>query len=453
MKKLFWLVLVCVMTWPVVASAGYTLRINIDTFDTIIVPRGNGMKKPIAPYSGTYPSRDHFGQFIIVQNTGSNLTYLMRAIDTTASTNQFWEIVNTDATAPCVNAQWCLRVTFNGVFPGFSQDGFCCDLDWKIPAAAYKTWASQQAWYRSHGKIATNQLAHVESCATNAYTYFNSTLKPVITAFGNLGSKRVGCFITQYRTNLFDVNYPNYTCSTLANCKAWWQSLKDTGNGFALPYINAGVWDSIEPNYNAANTCKDAGGNPVSYGATSMRLIDPKLSTWPQTLYDAWAANTATDGSLSEGIYLDYGTAAANTCYYSGVADQTAWITGIKAVLAKFTNQIIMAEGVSEPYIPYVDINYLYPPLTDDPTMIGLYGYIYGGIPGYHIVGVDTANEETPLSCYGRNYRARTEFNHSATLYSSGFACDLLLAKEDFLLRQNYFWNDTVQCENRTVRY
>lgn len=153
-----------------------------------------------------------------------------------------------------------------------------------------------------------------------------------------------GCFLTQYRADAFDVDYPDYSSSAGANIPAWLQSIKDD-NAIAFPYINGALVDEYEdagdsspnPEYNAAETCLDSGGNPTQYSTTSMRYIDPLLSSWPTLLRTAFNALQATDGSTADGVYLDVLAATSPpVCYYGGVASHTAWIEGAKAVFAAF---------------------------------------------------------------------------------------------------------------------
>lgn len=435
------------------ADAGVT-RVNVNAYDTMVLPEINGTQESIGAHSQTYPSRDQFGQFAIFINTTADTMLMVRATDTDPVYSQDWEIVSNDSTAPCVNAEWCLKITFRSPSdPAVVQTTYTGTEDWRDAADEYKAWVSQQSWYRGHGKIATGQLAYIENCATNAYTYYQSNIQPTTTAFGLLGSKRVGCFMTQYRTSAFDVNYPSYTCSGVANCAAWLQNLKNSVNGFGLPYINGALWDTTHGSYSSSNMCQDSNGSPTVYSG-NLRYVDPLLSTWPQTLYDAFAALQATDTSLSEGVYIDVSATVFKTCYYGGgpwVANYAAWITGTKAVLSKFTNQIVMAEGLAEIYLPYVDIAYLSTPNTNASTAIGLFGYIYGDAPGAHIVGYSGSSLS---SCTAPAHRARATFSHDAVMFSSGFTCDFLLAKSQHALdlKRYYYGAGTVPAATRSAR-
>lgn len=408
------------------ADAGIT-RVNVNAYTTMVVPSVNGKSLPIAARAELYPSRDQFGQFMIFVDADSML--MVHAKDTAPTYIQNWEVVSNDSTAPCVNTEWCLRITFYSPSdPTVEQTTYSASTDWRVPAAVYKAWVQQQSWYRGHGKIAAGQLAYVENCATTHYTYYQSSIQPLTTAFGLLGNKRVGCFMTQYRTSAFDVNYPDYTCSVNANCAAWLQNVKNSGNGFTMPYFNGVLWDTTHETYSAANMCQDSNGSPTVYSG-NLRYIDPLLSTLPTMLRTSFDAIQATDASTSEGIYIDVGAAVAKVCYYGGgpwVADYTAWISGVKSILSQFNQEIVMVEGGGEVYIPYADLFYLAPPNTNDSTAIGLFGYLYKDAPGFHIVGYSGSSLK---SCTAPAYEAKATFGHSAVLFSSGFTCDLLLAK------------------------
>lgn len=129
----------------------------------------------------------------------------------------------------------------------------------------------------------------------------------------------------------------------------------------------------------------------------------------------------------------------------------TSGVTGTKAVLSKFTNQIVMAEGLAEIYLPYVDIAYLSTPNTNASTAIGLFGYIYGDAPGAHIVGYSGSSLS---SCTAPAHRARATFSHDAVMFSSGFTCDFLLAKPQHALdlKRYYYGAGTVPAATREVR-
>jgi len=425
---LFWLLLVC----AVPSYAGIT-RVNVQAYDTIIAPFGNGRSATMQAWDVSYPSRDQFGQFMIFKNTAGSSLLMVHAKDTNPEYLQRWEIITNDSTAPCVNTEACLRITFHSLSdPTVEQTTYTGTTDWRVPAAVYKTWALQQSWASAgHGKIATGQLAHVLNCATTHYTYYQSNIEATTTAFATLGAKRVGCFMTQYRTDAFDVDYPDYSCSGNANCAAWLQNLKNSVNGFGLPYINSALWDVNHATYSASNMCLDSGGSPTVYSG-DLRYVDPLLSSWATTLRTAFNALQATDTSTSEGVYLDVGVAAApQTCYYGGgpwVANYAAWIAGMKSVLSAFTDKIIMAEGLGEIYIPYVDIAYIYPPNLS--TALGIFGYIYGDVPSFHIVGYDgTGTNDAVQGCTRPPYDAHVTFRHSAILFASGFDCDYHLAR------------------------
>lgn len=440
--------LLCVM--PLAAEAGIT-RVNVNAYDTMVLPQINGIQTTISASSQVYPSRDQFGQFSIFINTTSSTMLLVRATDTAPTYSQDWEIISNDATAPCVDTEWCLKITFHSPSdPTVVQTTYTGTQDWQDAADDYKAWVIQQSWYRGHGKIATGQLAYIENCATTHYTYYQSNIQPLTTAFGLLGNKRVGCFMTQYRTSAFDVNYPNYTCSANANCAVWLQNVKNSGNGFTMPYFNGVLWDTTHASYNAANMCLDSQGSPTVY-AGNLRYVDPLLSTLPSMLVTSFNAIQATDTSTSEGIYIDVGAAVNKTCYYSGTPSYSAYIEGLKGVLSAFTNQIVMVEGGGEIYMPYTDIFYLAPASTNSSTAIGLFGYLYGDAPGFHIVGYSGSSLS---SCTAPAHRARATFGHDAVMFSSGFTCDFLLAKSQHALdlKRYYYGAGTVPAATRAVR-
>ena len=435
---------------PALVQAGIT-RVNVNAYDQMVLPQINGIKTTLAASSQVYPSREQFGQFSIFINTTSSTMLLVHAKDTNPLYSQDWEIVSNDSTSPCVNTEWCLKITFHSPSdPTVTQTTYSNSTDWKVPAATYKTWVREQSWYRGHGKIAAGQLAYIENCATTHYTYYQSSIQPLTTAFGLLGSKRVGCFMTQYRTSAFDVNYPDYTCSANANCAAWLQNVKNSGNGFTMPYFNGVLWDTTHVSYNAANMCLDSQGSPTVY-AGNLRYVDPLLATLPSMLLTSFNAIQATDTSTSEGIYIDVGAAVNKTCYYSGTPSYSAYIEGLKNVLSAFTAQIVMVEGGGEIYIPYTDIFYLAPASTNSSTAIGLFCYIYGDAPGFHIVGYSGSGL---TGCTAPAHRSRATFYHDAVLFSSGFNCDIMLAKAHHALdlKRYYYGAGTVPAATRAVR-
>jgi hypothetical protein len=409
-----------VLSWP--AEAG-TTRINVNAYDKMVVPEVNGQLITIGTKIRTYPARDWFAQLVIFINTNAASMLMVRATDPDAQYFQDWEIVNNDTTAPCINTEWCLRITFHSPSdPSVEQATYGGSTDWRVPATDYKSWAQSQTWYHAHGKLLTGELAHIVLGATNAYSYYVSTLRATTTTAMN--PKRVGVFMTQWRTDAFDVNYPNYVCSGTANCAAWFQDVNDTGYAFTLPYFNGILWDTTNGSYNAANMCLDSGGSPYVYSG-NLRWVDPLLSSWPQTLYDAFVLVQATDNSTSKGIYLDVLGAMTKVCYYTGTPNYAAVITGEKAIYTKFTDQIIMSEGTGEVFFPYIDIVYQAPANTDNnDTEVGLFGYLYGDVPDLHIVGLGTESSPSPERCLQYILRGITEFYHTASLFSSGFTCD-----------------------------
>lgn len=408
-------------------TQGGVYQKNVNVYDRVVVPRENGREVTMTNHRHSYPSRSQFGQFMIFINTVGNSVLLVHAKDSNPTAQQDWWLSNNHTIAPCMNRAWCMRVTFRGAAPDVDEVVFSGTTDWHVAAAYYKNWASKQSWYRGHGKITDGQLGHVILGSTNSYNYYNANLSPLISFFS---PKRVGVFMTQYRNDRFDVNYPNYTCSKGANCPVWLQSLKDSGNGFGLPYINGTLWDATHAKYNAREMCLDSKGNPVVYSASlpNLRYVDPTLSTWPQTLYDAFDALNATDGTNSEGVYIDVSAAGEpRPCYYNFVANYNVWIAGVKAVLQKFDNQIIMAEGLGEVYLPYVDIAYITGNSTGTTGSIGMFGFIYGDARGINIVGMTTDMEPSEQKLIDYQDRARNVFNHDAMLFSSGITNDIAL--------------------------
>lgn len=411
-------------------SAG-VYRKNVNTpWTQYVAPRQNGRLKTMSSSPEiftSWPSALMNMQMLVLIDVSGNSLLLIHAKQVDTVTMQDWALVNNHATAPCVNAQWCARITFRTAGPqSVDEVTFTGTTDWRVAAQYYKEWARQQSWYVSHGALAGQKFAHMMECGTNAYTYYQANLATIPAIFT---PGKVGCYMTQYRQSAFDVNYPDYACSAGANCAAWLQALKDTGNAIGFPYINGSLWDATHAGYSAANMCLDSGGSATVYSG-NLRYVDPKLATWPATLRSAFDALQATDGSRSGGVYLDVAFAAVpQSCHYTGTPDYAAWATGMKTMAAAFTDRVVMAEGVAEVYIPYVDIAYMYPPTTNTADAIGLYGFVYGDVPNFYIVGMEGNSTDTENDIYRYQYEARTKFYHKALLLEGGVNVEALFGR------------------------
>ena len=399
-------------------------KVGVEANEIFVHPRYNGVRKPFSAATNpiiftSYPGNTQWGQFVIMIDTDLNTVTLHHVKDTSPDYKQDWSLANNTATGSgCTSGQWCLRVRFyDPSVPTVDEVVFTGTTDWRPAAQYYKDWAVGRTWYASHNKLAGRSLGFVIEAATTAFTYWDANLDTIPEQFG---SRAVGVFMTQYRTDAFDVDYPDYTCSGAANCPAWFQSIKNIPNAFGLPYINGALWDTTNTGYLLSNMCLDSGGAATVYSG-NLRLVDPLLSSWTTTLRTAFNALQATDGSTSAGVYIDVAFAhPAATCHYSSVADYDAWITGMKAVGAAFDDKIIMTESPGEIYLPYIDIAYMFPTSSVDDSSIGLFSFIYGDVPNLYIVGTDGNSTDSDSTVYRRQYQARNILGHDAGLLEGG---------------------------------
>lgn len=392
-----------------IAGSPPVYRANINAYERMIKPRYNGQLTAIATSTPFYPSILHWAQFIVFVDDTSGALRMFHGKNPNPVAQEEWWVASTVITAPCVNTEWCFQLRYRGSAVELNQVDFPGTVDWRVAAKYYKDWAQNQTWYRSHGKLAGTKLQYMQTAATNTYTYYDSEMDMMQNSFS---TGRVGVFMTQYRADAFDVDYPDYTCLAGANCAAWLQNIKTDG-AIAFPYINGSLWDTTHATYSAANMCLDSGGAATIYGG-NLRYVDPLLSSFPTTLRTAFNAIQATDTSTSEGVYIDV-AAAVNppVCYYASVANYAAWLTGVKASLAAFDDKIVAAEGVAEIYLPYVDIAYVFP--VENPyktsTVIGMYTAVYGAIPNLYVGGWDAGSSDSARA---------TELNKAVTATSLG---------------------------------
>ena len=424
----------CTVTSETVS--GGVSHFNANAFERYAQPLYDGKEDVLEVGGGTakifneYPGAAQWGQLTIFEDLDATSITMIHVLDTNPTYSQSWALASNITTSPCVNTQWCLRVTQHNPSPvGVDKIVITGTTNWKVAAQYYKDWASQQSWYHSHGALAGIALGRVINCSTTTYSYYDTNLDGIPAMFA---PKQVGCLMTQYRTSTFDVNYPDYTCSGGANCPAWLQSLKNT-TSIGLPYFNMALWDTTHSGYNAANMCLDSGGSPTVYGG-NLRYVDPLLSSWTTTLRTAFDALQATDTSTSRGVYLDVGTATdSQVCYYSGTPSYTAWITGMKNVAAAFTDKIVMFEAGGEQFIPYADIFYLYAvgttASTTLPTTIGLWGFIYGSIPNLYLVGMEGGPGDRESDYYRLQYQGRNVFYRGAMFSTAGAENEVLWAQ------------------------
>lgn len=411
---------------------GDTQYFQIHGTTHLYLPQNNGARVAIGASALTdyYPSRSQWGQFVILDD-GTDLR-MIRATESNVTASQYWLVVKnvSGSTAPCVDNQWCLEITFyEDADPTVVDTTYSNEQNWRVPAADYKAWAQQQSWYASHGKLAGVDLGFIATLATNSYSFWGTTTKDLISDFPG---QTIGVFWTGYRTNSFDDMYPDYECVAGANCTATLDDISAV-SGIAFPYINGALWDDQEAGYSAANMCLDNVGTPYAYTSpTDLKYVDPLLSTWPTTLRSEFDAITDTSGNTSGGVYLDVMTSQMqNVCHYSGTPDYTAWITGARALLTAFDDKIVMVEGAGEIFLPYIDIIYAHSG-TDTSTRIPMLSYIYGDV--VTLVGWHTASTDNHATLRTDTIEAFDTFGIDAMLYFGGRLNDALVLQSGSLL-------------------
>lgn len=351
-----------------VSGAGYD--IDVSAYTNVYTPRGHGQYRSAVsnPFTRYYPSRDWSMQFCHFVNASAGL--YIQTMDATPG-QTVWTLTSGGV----------LQIRPRGTIPDILV--LYMDTDWRSSCKQYRTWALQQSWAAG---TKTGMSDHrVFYTSVNPSLATEATASP---AFTNNFGGTTGCWITNWRSDAFDVDYPDYTPNSLPDLKSLLQALKTAGcNGY--PYMNGLLFDQ---NYSdsallTAVALLDSGLNRVPYNTQTLPNLFyacPYSATWQSTLTAARDALVDNDGVKSAGIYLDV-LAGANplVCYATthghAAGDTDSWVTGIKAIINAMAGNVII-EANAEPYLNIVEgmLMHLYTDASSVDAVVPMWNSVYG---------------------------------------------------------------------------
>lgn len=384
------------------------LEIDITDYDRVLVPRGHGKIIDLSEPFGVpnrYPSHNQGMQFMLFFDQGANTGLYVQTTDPQASVTD-WDIVT-------VGTRRKLRITFYKTpEPDVVQDRI--DIDpakpWLAAAEQYKAWAFQQFW----AKRKISKFDSVKIVGLGASPYFDWMMHPVagdiakfLNAFDNSGapadSPATAVWLTQWRSDAFNVGFPRYTAAAPSNGRSFEMVLQGLhGRGsIPLPYVNAQLWDNEMANpdefpahaRSLDHLVKNASGNPIIYNSiwNKLEYACPSVQVWHDIILHARnnKMNDA-DGVKSQGIYYDMiGSAHPQFCFdinhdHSYGHDPDIWVAKYREMLEN-TEGVVMVEGSAEVYLDLADVFLMHQETesvnsTGPQRMVPLWNAVYGSI-------------------------------------------------------------------------
>jgi hypothetical protein len=394
--------------------------IDLTGYTKVLIPRGHGRIQDVsATFDSLYPSHKQNMQFLLFFNTNSTTAKYVQTKDSAANVTR-WQIITEAGTGK----RMLHLCTYAASFPAYDNINVTVDPDKPYLAAAdkYRDWAFNQSW----AKRKPSKMDSTKYIALAASPYLNyqqsDILEPLFDELNesdsSIDNPATGTWITRWRGDEFDYNYPDYWNPTIlgsgvfANHLSWVAAQ----GSVPLPYINAQLWDqhttSVKSNtyqYSADNMVKNSLGIVTPYKACPFpnrpleRYKDenhclvfacPSTSMWQDLIIDARDSlldSTTPTPKKSAGVYYDMLASAepqmcADTSHDHDVDDPQSWQSSYRALLSN-TDGVIMVEGFAEVYIDLVDV-FLMNQETNAPSdapfastsVVPLWNAVYGTI-------------------------------------------------------------------------
>ena len=308
---------------------GKPTLIDLSGYTYIYRPRGHGEK--IAPASTNdehwYPARDQ-NMNVVFGEKGDG------TFDAIIHENPNGFVTNWRYTTKWLEITW-----WRGDNPTVTVLNFA---SLALAIAYYKSWAT----YVTNSRTTTKALfSNFKYILTGSHVNIADTQTRLTQAESVFGSGSVLVRLTNYRTDGFDVNYPDYD-----NLRAGVASFLSTNSAKTIPYMNGILWDINHTGYDPDDMMVASDGQIYIYGATDMRFTKPTITDLRTTLRSQFDATLDTDF-----VYIDVVGATDAKLDYSACSVDDSWKAGAVAMLQTFSDLGIMAEGPNEQLCPYVD--------------------------------------------------------------------------------------------------
>lgn len=420
-------------------SAALVEDISINSYELALIPYNHGRVVSTSNYrKGRYPSLKQNMQFMLFYNANSTTGYYVQTEDSAGHLTD-WEIRS-------VNGVKTLRLTFHATSkPNIVKQTITIAPDKPYLAAAekYKTWAFQQSW----AKRKPSKLDSVKYIALGSSPYFdwlrNTELPPLLSEFEDINTDidnpATATWLTLWRADAFDVNYPRYTPATIGGAFTTLLSSLHGLGSIPMPYINGCLWDDRmnDPDgvpghqYNEDHMIKNDNGQ-LSYYNTGSHLAYacPSSPAWQEIIGQARNDRILdSSGTKSAGVYYDVIASAepmlcSNPAHTHGNNNSLIWQESFHGLLAN-TDGVVMIEGSAETYIDVVDV-FLMHLSTNSVDRVPLWNAVYGTITrtaGWYI----NAASQTPATTLAALKEAKSFGSRtwgSPFMASSGNALD-----------------------------